>query len=179
MSAVEKVNPFPHFMKFIEREREAVARLAESQPAKKRSPFSDKSRVKGQLHQISAGNRGGRFYKCAFPAHRKDNINHKTSDCNEFRKLEVSGKQGRYELLKQINACFKCFGNHKRQDCPKTDPCSSCGSKSHHQLLCKSKKPPTIPPEQPDAKEVKREEKESNVVQSDTLALYPDRKSVV
>ena len=85
----------------------------------------------------------------------------------------MSGKQGRYELLKQVNACFKCFGNYKRQDCPKTYPCSSCGSKSHHQLLCKTKNPPNIPPEQPEVRDDNREGKESNVVQSDTLALYP------
>ena len=173
MSSAEKVNPFPHFMKFMEREREAVAKLAENQPAKKRLPRFERSRVKGQQYQSNAASQGGKFYKCAFPAHRKDNTNHKTCECNEFRKLEVSGKQGRYELLKQVNACFKCFGNHKRQDCPKTDPCSSCGSKSHHQLLCKTKNPPNIPPEQPEVRDDNREGKESNVVQSDTLALYP------
>jgi hypothetical protein len=144
MSPAEKGNPFPHFMKFMEREREAVARLAENQPAKKRLPRFETSRVKGQQYQISVGSRGGKFYKCAFPAHRKDNINLKTCECNEFRKLEVSCKQGNNEFLKQVNACFKCIGNHKRQDCPKTDPCSSCGSKSHHQLLCKTKNPPNI-----------------------------------
>ena len=82
MSSAEKVNPFPHFMKFMEREREAVARLAENQPEKKRLPRFERSRVKGQQYQINAASQGGKFYKCAFPAHRKDNTNHKTCECN-------------------------------------------------------------------------------------------------
>jgi hypothetical protein len=40
-------NPFPHFMKFMKRECEAVARLVENQPAKKRLPRFERSRVKG------------------------------------------------------------------------------------------------------------------------------------
>ena len=129
--------------------------------------------MKGQNYQTHVGARGGKFYKCAYPAHRKDNINHTTSECNEFKKLAVSGKQGRYELLKEVNACFKCFGNHKRQDCPQKDPCPSCESKSHHQLLCRKKESRENTPEQPKAPENSREEKSSHMVQSDTLALYP------
>ena len=110
MPSPEKVKPFSHFMKFLEREREAVARLAESQPIKKR--------FTRQQYHASANGRMTKFYKCAYPAHRKDNTDHTTNECKEFRKLPLSGKQGRYEVLKQVNACFKCFGNHKKQDCP-------------------------------------------------------------
>jgi hypothetical protein len=173
MSPGEKVNPFPWFMKFLEREREAVARLAENQPPKKRFQRYEKGRVKGQSNQTQADARGGKFYKCAYPAHRKDNINHTTSECNEFKRLAVSGKQGKYELLKEVNACFKCFGNHKRQNCPQKDPCPSCGSQSHHQLLCRKKDLAEIAPEQTKALGNSQEEKSSHMVQSDTLALYP------
>ena len=106
LPSTEKIKPFPHFMKFLNREREAIARLAESQPVKKK--------FARQHYQTSAGSRSTKFYKCAYPAHRKDHINHTTSECKEFQKLPVSGKQGRYEVLKQVNACFICFGNHKK-----------------------------------------------------------------
>ena len=38
MSQIEKIQPFKPFMKFLEREREAVARSAEHQPRRKRMP---------------------------------------------------------------------------------------------------------------------------------------------
>ena len=110
------------------------------------------------------------------PAHRKDNINHTTSECNEFKKMAVSGKQGRYELFKDVNACFKCFGNHKRQHCPQKDPCPSCGSKSHHQLLCRKR---NLKKTHQKAPENSREEKSSHMVQSNTLALYPIHQATV
>ena len=71
MPSPEKVKPFPHFMKFLEREREAVVRLAESQPIKKRF-------LRQQYH-TSANGGMTKFYKCAYPAHKKDNINHTTN----------------------------------------------------------------------------------------------------
>ena len=85
-----------------------------------------------------------KFNKCAYPAHRKDNINNTTNECKEFQKLPLSGKQGRYEVLKQVNAFFKCFGNHKKQDCPKNDPWPTCESQLHHVLLCKGKDPKEV-----------------------------------
>ncbi len=46
-------------------------------------------------------------------------MNHTPEQCKEFKKLPVSGKKGRYEMLKQVNTCFKCFSNHTKQNCPK------------------------------------------------------------
>ena len=176
MPSTEKIKPFPQFMKFLEREREAVSRLAESQPVKKRFPR--------QQYHTSAGCQGTKFYKCAYPAHRKDKINHTTSECKEFQKLPVSGKQGRYEVLKQVNACFKCFGNHKKQDCPKKDPCTTCGSQSHHVLLCRGNDPKEkaehpLETEQSKTRDDSREETHSHMVQSDAIALYPVNQAIV
>ncbi|CAB4007150.1 Hypothetical predicted protein [Paramuricea clavata] len=95
----------------------------------------------------------------------KDSISHTTSECKEFQKLPVSGKEGKYELLKQIDACFKCFGNHRRLDCPKKVPCP-CGSGQHHQLLCESKRPE-------ENKGTGFAQKETHVSRSDSLSLYP------
>ena len=163
-------------MKFLEREREAVSRLAESQLVKKLFPR--------QQYHTSAGSQGTKFYKCAYPAHRKDKINHTTSECKEFQKLPVSGKQGRYEVLKQVNACFKCFGNHKKQDCPKKDPCPTCGSQSHHVLLCRGNGPKEkaehpLETEQSKTRDDSREETHSHMVQSDAIALYPVNQAIV
>ena len=34
------------------------------------------------------------------------------------KKLPISGEGGRFELLKQMNACFVCFGNNPQQKWP-------------------------------------------------------------
>ncbi|XP_068737311.1 uncharacterized protein [Montipora capricornis] len=99
----------------------------------------DVDRGKGLTHHgTGTGQDKRQFYQCAF--HRRDTIKHKTSDCKEFQKLPISGEGGKFELLKQVNACFVCFGNHPQQKCPNKKPCSFCGSEKHHFLLCKSGK---------------------------------------
>ena len=113
MDQAEKIQPFRPFMKFLEREREAVARLAEYQPRRRRMLEVPKTgdRGKGLTHHTTGTGQDRReFYQCAF--HRRDTIEHKTSDCKEFQKLPISGEGGKFKLLKQVNAYFVCFGNH-------------------------------------------------------------------
>ena len=141
MDQAEKIQPFRPFMKFLEREREAVARLAEYQPRWRRTLEVPNTgdRGKGLTHHTArTGQDRRQFYQCTF--HRRDTIKHKTSDCKEFQKLPISGESGKFELLKQVNASFVCFGNHPRQKCPNKKPCSLCGSEKHNFLLCKSGK---------------------------------------
>ena len=109
-----------------------------------------------------------KYYKCAFPAHRKDNINHTTEECKEFQKLPISGKNGKYQLLKEVNACYKCFGNHLRQNYPSNVRCN-CDSIHHHKMLCDAKPRSDYPNEE----EVKGDKKGTYVAQSDSLSLYP------
>ena len=121
MSQTEKIQPFKSFMKFLEREREAVARLAEYQPRRRRTPEVPKTGDRGKgltHHETVTGQDKKQFHQCAF--HRRDTIKHKTSDCKEFQKLPISGQGGKFELLKQVNACFVCFGNHPQ--CPNKKP---------------------------------------------------------
>ena len=76
-------------------------------------------RWSGNSNQVEAGIKPQKdYHKCAFPIHRKDTIKHTTEQCKEFNKLPVSSKEGKYELLKQVNVCFKCFGNDKKQKLP-------------------------------------------------------------
>ena len=99
LSPDDKLQPFKFFMTFLERERSVVARLAENQQPKKRERWS------GYSNHVEGGNKSQRgYYKCAFPTHRKDTIKHTTEQCKEFNKLPISGKEGKYELLKQVNA---------------------------------------------------------------------------
>ena len=89
----------------------------------------------------------------------------------KFLELPLSGKQERYEVLKQVNVCFKCFGNHKKQECPKKDPCPTCGSQLHHVLLCKGNDPKektknAPETEQPKTRDDSREETHNHMVQS-------------
>ena len=122
----EKLQRETSFMSFLERECGVVARLAENQHLKKRS-----ERGFGSSHHVDRGKKYQpvtAYHKCAFPTHRKDTVNHTTEQCREFQKLPISGQGGKYELLKQLNACFICFGNHKKHNCPKKVSWSSCGS---------------------------------------------------
>jgi hypothetical protein len=147
-------------MKFLEGEREAVARIAEVQPRRrKRNSFHAKN------HQSPK-----KYFKCAFPAHRKDAINHTTEECKEFQKRTVKEK---YELLKQVNACFRCFGNHQRRECPRKDHCL-CGSSQHHRSLCEHQ---SAKKKTDDEEESAR--KETHVSQSDAVSLYPIYQSAV
>ena len=170
MSQAEKIQPFQPFMKFLERERDAVARLAENQPRPKRTPWASKESDHGKSlthHGTGTSQDRKQYYHCAF--HRKDTIKHMTSDCKEFRKLPISGEGGKYELLKQMNACFICFGHHRREKCPNEKTCSYCGSEGHHFLLCKSER------EKEDPKTVCHAQVEaaSYASQGAGLALYP------
>ena len=61
------------------------------------------------------------------------------------KELPISGKGGRFELLKQMNACFVFCGNNPQQKWPNKKPYSLCGSEKHHVLLCKSEKVKTDP----------------------------------
>ncbi|CAB4027430.1 Hypothetical predicted protein [Paramuricea clavata] len=102
LSSAEKLQQFTPLMKFLERERSVVARLAENQHSKKRG--NDNARGYNKTYHVERGAKHGQrtYYKCAFPTHRKDTINHTTEQCKEFQKLSISGKDGRYELLKQL-----------------------------------------------------------------------------
>ena len=108
-----------------------------------------------------------KYYKCVFPTHQKDNINHTTEECKEFQKLPISRKNGKYQLLKEINACYKCFGNHLRQNCTSKVRCN-CDS-TRHKMLCDAKPRSDDPNEE----EVIGVKKGTHVIQSDSLSLYP------
>lgn len=146
MSSEKKIQPFYSFMRFLEREREAVARLAETQVKRRKNTEFPRSndRSKSQTYLgADTSQYKKQYYPCDY--HRIDSIKHTTSDCKEFQKLSVTGTKGRFELLKQMNACFICFGDHPKIDCPNKKPCKSCGSEDHHPMLCRSEKPRTDP----------------------------------
>ncbi|CAB4032908.1 Hypothetical predicted protein, partial [Paramuricea clavata] len=178
-SSAEKLQPFTPLMKFLDRERSVVARLAENQHSKKRG--NDNARGYSKTYHVERGAKHGQrtYYKCAFPTHRKDTINHTTEQCKEFQKLSISGKDGRYELLKQVNACFKCFGNHRKLNCPKKLPCSSCGSDQHHSLLCIPPKLPKDSGEKSKTGDDGNKELASYTVESDSMALYPIHQATI
>ena len=144
-----------------------MARLAEHQLRRRKLFEGTKSgdRGKGATHfGTGTGQDKKRYYPCTF--HRRDIIKYTKSDCKEFQKLPISGEGGRFELLKQMNACF---GNHPQQKCPNRKPCSLCGSEKHHVLLCKSERVKT----DPKADFYTRAESASRATQGAGLALYP------
>ncbi|XP_048579693.1 uncharacterized protein LOC5508489 [Nematostella vectensis] len=173
LSVEDKVHPFSHFMKFLETEREAVARLAEKQhlPPKRAKSIG---RGRGQTHLgDGAGTPKSKkeFFQCAYPSHRKDTIKHKTQDCKEFQRLDIYGKGGKLDVLKQVNARLKCFGDHLRSKCPSTRLCSKCQSGDHHVLLCKAQK--ETQGESYAQGEIHISTNKTRLVPGDSLSLYP------
>ena len=64
-------------------QKEAISRMAENQP---------KARFKKTSHYVGKQS-PKKYYKCAFPAHRKDNINHTTEECKEFQEAPYKWKE--------------------------------------------------------------------------------------
>ena len=86
-------------MKFLEREREAVARLAEPQPRQRKLFEGTKlgDRGKGATH-FGTGQKNSIIFVLS-----TEEIH--TSDCTECQKLPTSVEGGRFKLLKRLNAC--------------------------------------------------------------------------
>ena len=56
--------------------------------------------------------------------------------CSHFINLKLHEKN---RLIKSANICTKCLcSGHKQKDCKSTLTCSSCGSGTHHVLVCRS-----------------------------------------
>ena len=173
MSQIEKLQPLKPFIKLLEREREAVALyLSTNQYGESYlKVLNCGDRGKGTTHfGTGADQNKKQYYPCAF-WNRRDTVKHITSDCKEFQKLPISKEGGWFELLKQMNACFVCLGNHPQQKCSKKKPCSLCGGEKHHVLLCKSKKVKTDPKTDFHI----HAESVSHATQGAGLALYPIR----
>lgn len=188
LSEAEKIRPQATFMKFLGTERDAVARLAETQSHRKRM-YSDgqRERVRGGSHQVEAGKTNGN-YKCAYPSHRKYTMQHKTEECREFAKLPTSGRGSRREVLRIANLCFKCFGDHRRIYCKRNEACKFCKETDHHYMICpQENRQPASPMTREasthetvggsegteDSEDIEAVESDSNLVQSASLALYP------
>ena len=164
LDKAEKLNPFEPFMKFLDKERQAVTRLAEGQSRRKKVSDS----IKGKISVHHGHGESNKRYTCA--VHRKDQVKHTTSECDEFKKLTIDK---RYEALKQAKVCFICFGNHFKQKCPKyANPCT-CGFKGHHPLLCKSEGHKEGTPHHIHV------DSTSYVAESTGLALYPIQQAKV
>ena len=126
-----RLYPFLYYMSFLEKHRNAVIRLADQE-----SKHNDKQSKGQSFHGKSKADKSSgdsrKFFKCA--AHPRDGIKHGTSECSEFKKLTVYEK---LEALKSINACFRCFGDHRRNKCQVNESCLNCGKDNHHVLMCR------------------------------------------
>ena len=157
----EKVKPFATFLNFITTERASVARLAESQKSKNsRQTDSNLSHGKS-LHKATG--------KISCVLHKGD-VKHKTADCKDFKALSLDG---RYQALREVHACFRCFGSHRRDSCKAKIQCENCHNSSHHTLMCKkAQSPVNSAPVCTDAQTVKQVSSSSHVVRGSGLSLY-------
>ena len=129
--------PFLYFMSFLERHRDTVMRLTEHDErcddlGARQSFHGHTDTLDTDTHTDTGRSNKKKFFKCA--VHCREGFKHSTHECAEFKKLEYKLK---LEALKNVNACFRCFGDHMRYQCQNKLPCSSCGKTNHHHLLCK------------------------------------------
>ena len=124
LEIAEQVQPFPSFMVFLAEERGIITRLVGSSPTSKRnSSVSHQTNFDADLSL--------EYSECA--VHGSGDVGHSTADCGVFQELSRSEK---FEKLRSVKACFRCFGNHLRSNCQARDPCDICGKIGHHTLLC-------------------------------------------
>ena len=129
-----QLHPFPRFMQFLDRERGIVSRLVSTQ-----EPAAKKKEVRS--HYTSDNQQGGnknsnaqqrpKFPNCVLHGDAK----HTTEMCNDFKNLNPV--EAKYDALRSVNACFRCFADHRRNRCRKRDPCENCGDSRHHTLMCR------------------------------------------
>ncbi|KAK6191006.1 hypothetical protein SNE40_002756 [Patella caerulea] len=152
-------------MDYLETERECVSRMAESQTKYNRDYYSNKpiSRDRSQTH-TAIDTFHKKYYKCAY--HQNDRIVHDTANCKDFQKLEQSAK---CDKLRQVGACFICFGDHQMPTCPKVKPCPVCYRSNHHQLISKQQRGNTFTGTQ--SSNSLRSTADNNIASSSNLAL--------
>ena len=136
----EKIHPFSSFMNFLMSERDVAIRLAErnskkqeaSKNASNSTMHTQSSTTDSTTESKSSSQYTSKFIKCAI---HKQSTSHSTSQCGEFKKLNLNQ---RLDALKQARACFKCLGPHLRTECKSKGKCSVCNLENHHFLLCRN-----------------------------------------
>ena len=129
LPAHEKLQPFATFMNFLDDERAAMARVADTLPIPPKKP----SLSTNKRNALVGRGEEAKGLTCAL--HGSGSSSHVTEDCPEFLKLSVSGK---YDALKRAYLCFKCFGRHVNWRYCTNGNCEHCG-KSHNKMLCAEK----------------------------------------
>ena len=158
MSSHEKVAPFPQFVTFLQRERVAVARFAESARQGGARPKDPKP------HRATSNFGTGQEAKS--PSCAIHGQGHSTQNCRTFKAYSVKQK---YDALRKGKRCFKCFEAHPRDSC--TQPVCSCG-KNHHQMLCTAKRGEGVTKDN-ETKDEDTLKKETYLASAGSMALYP------
>ena len=125
LDVTHKLQPFSQYMSFLENERAAMARIADTifVPAKQ-TASSRKSVMIGHTEEACDARVSDRCI--LHPA-----ASHLTHECNAFMKLTIKEK---YDMLRKASACFRCFLQHKGGPCKESN-CETCG-KPHNKILC-------------------------------------------
>ena len=130
LSPNDQLKPFIQFMLFLRGEKYTFQREADSDSSGTKTRTHGTTTKNSDTYERSNGS--SKFCECAYHTH--NGVRHKTEECNAFMKLELKDKLA---ALKKINACFRCFQNHLRSKCERSDPCNVCGDIKHHSLMCK------------------------------------------
>jgi len=120
LEVINKLHPFDSFMKFLREERASVVRLAEG------TKRIEGSRTTSTYHSSTS--------KASPTCVIHGDCKHRTKNCKEFVKLSLDDK---YQALKKVRACFKCFEFHRRENCTDREKCKNCGKDNHNTLMCR------------------------------------------
>ena len=132
LGVAEQIQPFQAFMVFLLEKRQIISRMVELSRAGNCDSVVSPTRNGGvpctthSSSQSFQGNNG-----CA--VHGLEDVGHCTASCGVFQELSRSEK---FEKLRHVKACFRCFDSHLRSECEVRDPCDICGKTGHHTLLC-------------------------------------------
>ena len=120
----EQLTPFKQFHEFLKEQIKIAKHMVNAQYVTK--PNQQKNQCKAVFNsQVKIHAKP----KCC--VHRSNG--HTTESCKQFAVMSVDERR---DALQKSGLCFRCFGNHRRAMCRENTPCSKCGRKSHHSLMC-------------------------------------------
>ena len=126
----DQIHPFGVYAAFLVAKRKDVSHLIEQQTEGE----STKKEVSIHHTMSPSGKKESPNKikpKCA--VHKSEGGMHSTENCREFVGMD---REEKLNVLREVNACFRCLGYHPRGRCQARISCDKCGKHGHNTLLC-------------------------------------------
>ena len=129
----DKLHPYGGFASFMVVKRRDVSRLIGVSETTKKKVYTHSTEVNPERKEIQS-----KISRPRCAVHKGGGAgNHTTEKCFTFSKMSGDEK---INVLKEVNACFRCFLYHPRGRCRYREPCGVCRKQGHHTLLCMTNK---------------------------------------